>query len=341
MLIILEGPDGVGKTTLAERLVTYLCAKFPSDRVELIHRGPPTMHPLDEYAVPLLDYHPGTGRHLVLDRWHWGERIYPKYLARRSKMTSDIFTYIEMLIVQKGGFVVNLRHPLERLLERVSQRGDDLIRPEWLEAISWDYRTLGHQSLTGVSGLHDESPTVDTIVDYARRLERDATPLAALTTPVTTTRHGASMILLGDVRNCLGGRKCTHKMCLHPANGTAFMPYPATSGAYLLRALQIKRGDRIVIANAADDDMPSLIWDKYDRPPIVALGAVAHKTLKINGLRHAVAPHPQFVRRFHYVADVEYGQLIRSLADGDERNELKWRPTPSRERTVGLSTHTS
>lgn len=170
MLIILEGPDGAGKTTLAERLVTYIAAKFPHDHVDLLHKGPPTQHPLDEYAVPLLGYRPGGSMHLVLDRWHWGEVIYPKYLARETRMTPEIFTYIEMLIVQKGGVVVNVQHPVDELLMRVSQRGDDLVKPEWLEAISWDYRTLGHQSLTGAE-LDFTPYTVDPIVDYARKFE--------------------------------------------------------------------------------------------------------------------------------------------------------------------------
>ena len=49
MLIIVEGPDGAGKTTLVAALATALRASSDSASVDVLHRGPPVAHPLLEY----------------------------------------------------------------------------------------------------------------------------------------------------------------------------------------------------------------------------------------------------------------------------------------------------
>jgi thymidylate kinase len=333
MLIILEGPDGSGKTTLAERLVTLVAVKFPDHTVKLLHRGPPTAHPLDEYAVPLLRYRPGRGHHLIIDRWHWGEMIYPRFLKRKTKMSHEIFTYIEMLIHQRGGLMVNVRHPVDAIIDRLRERGDDLIRTEWLPDIAQEYDDLAQAATTNLHRC--ETLTPDGIIDAARRLEATAYPAGKLTTAVSASWF-PEVILMGDVRNC-DGRFCAH-WSKHSTAGTAFMPYSATSGQYLLKSLRPIGRERFALANAADDDLPSLVWDKFNRAPIVALGQNAHRALTVNGVPHATVPHPQYIRRFHYLAHAEYGRLIWSLA-GTERNELKWRP--SSPTLVGASTQTS
>lgn len=94
MLIILEGPDGAGKSTLAQELAAHL-GRTTSDKVEVWHRGAPTHHPLEEYLLPLLSYRPGTGHHLILDRWHWGEAVYPKILNRPTQLGDAAWWSIE------------------------------------------------------------------------------------------------------------------------------------------------------------------------------------------------------------------------------------------------------
>lgn len=333
MLIILEGPDGAGKSTLAQQLLTYLSVKYPRDHVELIHRGPPQEHPLDEYAVPLLGYRPGAGTHLIIDRWHWGEMIYPAILGRKTKMTREIFAYIEMLVTQRGGVVVMPRVSIEQLFERYDKRGDDLIARHQLFTIASAFDSVYDVAITGVTM---RSPTPDPVVDIARNRERVAYSRAMLTTPVTTSWY-PQILLMGDTRGC-SGKACDCRD-RHYANGTAFMPYSGTSGAYLLKSLTSAGAARdVALANACDVDLPILVWDKYNRPAIVALGVRAHKSLEINGIEHGVVPHPQFVRRFHHKAFTEYGRLIWDVSQSG-RNELSWRPTSTPSR-VSASTAT-
>ena len=322
MLIILEGPDLAGKTTLAERLITYLSAKFPRDRVQLIHRGPPSRHPLDEYAVPLLDYQPGQGLHLVIDRWHWGELVYPPIMNRPTKMTRWLFNYIEMLVIQRGGFTVHITADDRELLRRFDARGDDMQRREDLPLIANTFRRIALE--TGYSGWTYEAHSPDYIVDRARDRELRALTHSQFVTPVSMATY-PRVLLVGDRRNCQGAH-CDHRT-RHLTTGTAFMPYPATSGDFLLRALDATFFDfgQLALANAADVDAPRKIWREYNYPRVVALGRKAHLALESVDVPHAVAPHPQFVRRFHHAAIAEYGRLIQELV-GTERNELAWRP---------------
>src|ERR687897_2440373 len=82
LLVILEGPDGAGKSTLSRELAASLRAAYPADSISEFHKGPPHHHPLVEYEQPLFHYRPGTGRHIICDRWHVGEAVYPEVLGR-------------------------------------------------------------------------------------------------------------------------------------------------------------------------------------------------------------------------------------------------------------------
>lgn len=319
MLIIIEGPDGAGKTTLANRLVTYIAAKFPTHRVKLLHKGPPTRHPLTEYAVPLLDYIPGEGTHYILDRWHWGEMVYPAVTGRKTEMTDAMFVYTEMLVRQRGGLVVNLTAPDGVLLERCAGRpemfGEDVI----LKA-STLFTELSDRTYTPI---RFNSVLVEDIVDSARQREHLATIMRDQRTPVMST-FSPKVLLFGDVRVCPGGAECRHRV-RHYTRGTAFMPYSATSGDYLINAygpFELLR-DHVALANACDVDDPARIRDVFHFPSIIALGSKAHNRLARERIRHASVPHPQYVRRFHHAAAAEYGQLIREVV-GTTRNEISW-----------------
>lgn len=78
-VIILEGTDGVGKTTYAKWLAASLNGAYR-------HAGPPTKKTVEaEYLQPIVDHlsqHPD--RRLILDRWHLGEMVWPDIFDRES-----------------------------------------------------------------------------------------------------------------------------------------------------------------------------------------------------------------------------------------------------------------
>ena len=330
MLVILEGPDCAGKTTLAEKIVTRLAVKYPHQRTTLLHRGPPVSHPLDEYVAPLLGYRPGE-EHIVCDRWHWGEVVYPAVLNRPTKMTPWLFEYVEQFLRMRGAVTVHVTAEPKVLLDRLARRGDDLIDAVRLADAAYRFHVVSNRSITGYA---PSGYDVDDIIANAYGRERVAKGVPYVTA-VGSPRP--TVLLVGDVRACTGW-DCAHAR-RHSKLGTAFMPYPATSGDYLMKALDfadIPTLGPYAIANACDvDDIVKMLNDTQPKS-IIALGVKASSKLCRLRVGHAAVPHPQYVRRFHYAAAAEYGRLIYDVV-GTERNELKWRSTPSR---VSMLTHT-
>lgn len=321
MLIIADGPDGSGKSSLCRALVTRLNAG--EGAVELLHRGPPTAHPLVEYAQPLYDYRPDQGRHLIIDRWHVGELVYPRILNRSTQLDEPTLRYIELLLMSRGAMIVHLTQPTSELRRRVQVRGDDLIHPEQLEDTRKLFEDVFRNIISTSSWRLDGVPTdanVDAIVDEARRAEMAAAALNPFRTYVGSDY--ADVLLFGDVRG--PGN-------VDP-NAPAFVPYPATSGHYLLRSLGLVQAAsanqraqhgwrRIGIANACDVDDPGELWEAMGKPNVVTLGRSAETACRGNGVPIArVALHPQFVRRFHYGDALAYGRYLMGHTE-----ELSWR----------------
>lgn len=97
MLIMLEGLDRTGKTTLGNAIAKRLDSP-------VIHKGQPKHDWYLEYVAPLAGYGPGLD--LVLDRWHWGEMVWPTVFDREATLPLLGFRYIERVLTRLGGVAV-------------------------------------------------------------------------------------------------------------------------------------------------------------------------------------------------------------------------------------------
>jgi energy-coupling factor transporter ATP-binding protein EcfA2 len=314
MLILLEGPDGAGKSSLAQALNTRL------PDATLLHAGPPTRHPLFEYETPIywpMNYRPGGGRHVICDRWHLGETIYPRLLTRTSQLDVASKRHIELFLRSRGALLVLVTVDPDMLAERIDTRGDDLIKPEaasWLLDEYWESMRnsiLPHVSVLGKKQEQDFN--VDLIVSRAEAAEAQVTQLAPYTTYVGTEHP--TTLLLGDTRNL--ATTDVRRMAVSEAElrehvrSPAFMPFPSTSGRYLLDSLAQLEGfefewQNIGIANACDNDDPYALWNTLGRPFTIVLGKHAGDRV---GWGHHV-DHPQFVRRFHHSERKAYAEWM-------------------------------
>lgn len=325
MLIIVEGPDGVGKTTFVAGLQAYMQKVRSTERTEIMRRGVPTQHPLDEYVVPLVEYKPTMKWHVITDRWHVGEWVYPAILQRKTQSDRTVWYYIEMFLQSRGALVVYLDDKDEHIAQRVRERGDDLTTPEMTPQISQAYRFMRDQHLTRAIRFNVERPATDEqyrwVVAHAEFLECDAAQVAQFTTFVGHPR--ATTLLVGDIRHdvTLDRPETYHRR-------PAFMPYRATSGHFMLKHLptQMLRNS-IALVNACDVDDVEKVITEVQPIQVVALGGNAAAAVAKYGFvtGFGAVPHPQYVRRFHHEHGEAYATVIQQAARA-QKDMRAWRP---------------
>lgn len=308
MIIILEGVDCAGKSTLADLLIEKL-SKRPNARVDRYHRGAPTGHPLLEYAGPLVDYEPGTEHHVVCDRWHVGESVYPIVYERPTQLTPAVRAWLELFLVSRGALLVYLRRGEDYLRDCAAAR--DLSPDEakrQVSALRW-FDQFAAQSLLPSIMLEgfDAHQDVREIIYQAQHFE-----LAAQYHRQHVTYLGSrfpTLLFFGDKR---GVSQYPEKY----GNWPAFAPFPATSGHYLFDTLTSvpltvpTHGallSTLAFANANDVDDPREIWVSAGRPKTVALGVDARRKLRDSNVPVVrSAPHPQYWRRFRHHEQSHY-----------------------------------
>lgn len=337
MLILCEGPDGAGKTTLVNRLVEAITTANPGDTVQLWRAGVPPRHshPLDLYEKPLLDYRADTGHHIVCDRWHLGEWVYPAILGRDTRADDPSWLHLDMFLASRGALVVYLDTPVATLHKTITERGDDLVLPAQVGEISVEYERVLKSSRLPIFRTGRDNPfAVAEIIPQARALEAEVAPLRDYVTYVGPPKP--RYLILGDVRHELSKVDLSAvPACATRRYGPAFGPHPATSGHYLLSHLPLRILDAGVgLANACDVDDIRALRAELDWPAVAALGVNAFRKLfsSITGTepnlqvltQMGAAPHPQYVRRFHHKHGFAYGEVVASALQGT--NELAWRP---------------
>jgi hypothetical protein len=173
MLIILEGVDGAGKSTLATAIVEKIQALFPEDSVEYLHASQIKGTVYEEYAEPLNDYHPGTGRHIVIDRWHVGERIYGPLYRDSSAFDKapGSFAWIELFLASKGARLWNVTQDLEVLQKRLADRGEDFLEERHVDYVRESFIEETKNSMLFAGSV---SPTGDWTSTYASYIINDA-----------------------------------------------------------------------------------------------------------------------------------------------------------------------
>jgi len=309
VIIIIEGTDGSGKSTLAQSIADAIRDANPNDTVVTLHAGPPepNSHPLDLYERPLLNYRPGTGHHLILDRWHIGEWIYPEVFGRPTLADTAAWRHIDLFLQSRGAILIHATPPVQTIVANIRKRGDDLVKVRQLQGIHAAYSAMVRAShLPKIRYTVLGNPFVPgEAIRFARWAEGQVQPLRPFVTYVG--RHRPRGLLLGDVRHELRDQARQLSPDETREYGPAFGPYLATSGHFLLSHLPydlFRSG--IGLANACDVDNAEELWEALGRPATVALGK--------NAARCAPwarqVEHPQYIRRFHHKSGAAYGQRI-------------------------------
>lgn len=322
MLIILEGLDKTGKSTLAEAIAARIGA-------DIRHRGAPKAHPLIEYEREIETYLPGAGEHVVYDRYHWGETVWPTIYSRRSEYTSEMFVHTELLLRSRGAFMVLATSRAESIVERLEADRDpypppNRVKPA-LSLFADTYRRSVLPSMVYDFERMDMDLVVDEIVRRARLFEE-----AVLGSPTLhwVGSRAPSLLIVGDQPGPPHDEDDRRRL--------PFVPWKNTSGSFLFDAAgwssrSATTAMSLAITNSMDgSEQPLPVAELYSwlgQPQVVALGNAASSRLSSAQIPHGAVPHPQYVRRFHQAERNTYGAAIYWAAryQEDLRKEHRWR----------------
>lgn len=319
MFAIFEGGDGVGKSTLAEAVAERIQELHPDDKVEMLHRSQLKRPPTHEYAFDVDDYRPGTGRHLVCDRWHVGEMVYgPLYrdAGEYGAMGEASFRWIDLYLRTRGANLWLVDHPNQKVRERLAIRGEDYLLPKDLDWCLDRFRDVTPRSGAYRGRIDTSLEPMDKILDGVMRhltwSDNDLSRFAPFPGYV-----GASRIMYLLVGEKHGGQP-PHM------SESAFIPTGANSSVFLLEALPERMWKDVGLVNAYETDVRELLMTFDVKPSVVALGRAASANLAALDIDHGVVPHPQYVRRFANSKKSEYGELIKHVAHTEEQR-FSWK----------------
>lgn len=266
MLIVLEGVDGAGKTTLTERIMSTL-----PDTTLRLHSGPLKGDPLREYVWRLRDYAPTSEMNIICDRWHVGELVYGPLYRDACKLTPAMRKYVEMYLDKLGAYKLVVTTDLPTIKQRLKDRGEDLLQDSHIGLV-WDfYNEYAHRHGWQFVGSDE---IMSNVTKRARILRMRSRVLWGYTSYVGPT-HPRTLVFGAGSSMPLPGR---------PKYGTAFVPYPDTPYPRIIsRFIE----DEVGFADPLVDD-PLQLWVALGRPNVIAadptterhIRSVPHSTLE-------------------------------------------------------------
>jgi hypothetical protein len=296
MIVILEGSDGSGKTTLAHYLVAHLSLRYHHEGV------PPADVPPLVYYGDVLEGWRRSGANVVADRFALGERVYGPLLRGVDRFGDDGWCVFDRLLRACGVVRVLCLPPFERCRAAWASGRPELIRDEELFSKTYDAWTRLKNSLSLFDVVYDW--TRFSLSSYGKIIHGIAREKRWIPSPAVGNPE-APYLLVGDVGN---GKQPG------PSGELAFFGTDESSG-YLTRVLRVAEipEQDVILMNSAYRN--GATWNLRQgwilQKKVVALGNHADERLTLDNVPHETIPHPQYWRRFRHHDVVSYAQRLR------------------------------
>jgi hypothetical protein len=308
MLIILEGADAVGKTTIGNALVDAAITSGIHKHVKLA-AGPPAP---GRTAIQLYEHDLLVHRDAIMspdtlviaDRWHLGELVYGPLLRGGTLLDQDELEHIELMLDAMGAlrYLVTVQDSAELLRRFQARGGDPLVTFAQTNAINrwYVYWKTGQPNVERWKILHSpvNQPTARMIIDVAKMRNKLVSNLAKHPTYVGSPLPRA--LFVGDVPNGWN---------YGDAPQLAFVPEAGNSAAYLLSAMRQGNVKDVGLVNSADADLGPL-WVDLGTPHVLALGKRAAARLLRASVPYDLTNHPQWQRRFKHHEIDQYTEVL-------------------------------
>lgn len=296
MIIVLEGENKTGKTTLA----TYLVQKHG---FEYIKCSQPKGDPYVEYMKILKKIERKPGKKYVIDRFLYGERVYGPIYRGKSMIDDNKQRNIELKLMSLNTLLIYCHDTVKEIAARFDKEGEEFaVKSKIKEALRLYKETIEktvlHVRFHQMKTAHDLLGNDDKISQAVAWLSLTERP--AWKTVIGNT-FDPKIVLVGETRN---GRQQYGEV------GQPFDFGPA--GEFLFNKLD-EAGihlNKVAIMNS--DSRGLLKFVAAHDAIYVALGKRAHKKLLKEGINHVTLAHPQYESRFKRHTTT-YAQQLKAI----------------------------
>lgn len=275
MIVILEGSDKVGKSTLGR----HLAERY---KAELVHFSAPKGDPYKEY-MGFLD-HADPEKNYVLDRFHVGELVYGELYRGKSKLSLDQMWYIDLRLMSHQCMLVHCSTDADTVKRKFIEDREESSKLEDVEKILSSFKNKVNLSLLKRFNYDWQSEgclqILQSALDYMSSEPR-------LTKEEVKSYLGApepKVLFLGDTRN----ERLKHKGV-----------FESRSGKFLVKCIERVGGFNNHAAGITNSDLLTReFYEKLGKPKIVCLGKKSLlRTTKMR-LPAFHIQHPQWMFRF-------------------------------------------
>jgi thymidylate kinase len=301
MLIIIEGPDKSGKTTLAKKIEEQFHYKYA-------HFSSPGNNPGQEYAK----FFSGISSPTVCDRSYFGERVYGPLLRGVSKISDLQYAVIERICRLKGAIFIYVLTPLEvcqaRLLNNLHNEKITLEN----NVKAWtQFKILTPSCSLRPFLVYDasEQSNMNSLLRYLEQLLPSLRSHAILAKAHCTgigTIYGRKLVFVGETLN----KKITWL-------GLPFDNGPASNYLYeRFKEAEVPE-NMVYLCNAISLTKKEVNFLNLAKTTWISLGVYADRRLSELGIKHRHIPHPQYWKRFHAHEPEAYVKFLKYAMKGE------------------------